>query len=93
VNASFESFVPLTMVRRGVQHLVDTQDASHDSVLLTGIGRAFHWQHLLDIGVVTSGSDIARKEGLDPSVVNELLRLTLLSPDLLNRFMQGRHAC
>lgn len=27
-----------------------------------------------------SGSEIARREGLHPSTVNELLRLTLLSP-------------
>ena len=88
--ATFGSFVPMSMVRRGVQRLIDTEDSSHDSVLLTGIGRAFYWQHLLDVGVVTSGSDIARKEGLDPSVVNELLRLTLLSPDILCQFMLGQ---
>jgi hypothetical protein len=35
---------------------------------------------LLDEGIVKSGSDIARQEGLNPTTVWELLRLTLLSP-------------
>jgi hypothetical protein len=45
--------------------------------------RAFYWQHLLDDGVVASGTDIAKREGLHPSTVNELLRLTLLEPALV----------
>ena len=36
-----------------------------------------------------SGSAIARREGLHPSVVNELLRLTLLAPDLIEQLMAG----
>ena len=33
---------------------------------------------------------IARAEGLDPSTVNELLRLTLLAPDIIEQLMAGR---
>jgi hypothetical protein len=54
------------------------------------LGRAYYWQHLLDTGVMTSGSAIARAEGLHRSVVNELLRLTLLAPDLIEQLMAGR---
>ena len=36
------------------------------------------------------GSAIARAEGLDPSTVNELLRLTLLAPDIIAQLMAGR---
>ncbi|NBO02470.1 MAG: hypothetical protein EBV21_13700 [Betaproteobacteria bacterium] len=43
----------------------------------------FYWQQLLDDGVVASGSDIARREGLHHSTVNELLRLTLLEPAII----------
>ena len=35
-------------------------------------------------------SAIARAEGLDPSTVNELLRLTLLAPDIIEELMAGR---
>jgi hypothetical protein len=39
---------------------------------------------------MTSGSFIARAEKLHHSVVNELLRLTLLAPDIIERMMAGR---
>jgi hypothetical protein len=38
---------------------------------------------------VESGSEIARREGLHPSTVNELLRLTILAPDLIQKILKG----
>jgi len=49
----------------------------HDQPLLVALTRAFYWQQLLDDGVVSSGSEIAQREGLHHSTVNELLRLAL----------------
>ena len=37
--------------------------------------RAFYWQELLDAGVVISGTESAKREGLHHPTVNELLRL------------------
>ncbi|MEF8722541.1 MAG: hypothetical protein V5B30_08065 [Candidatus Accumulibacter delftensis] len=39
---------------------------------------------------MTSGSDIARQEGLNPTTVWELLRLTLLSPANVQAILAGR---
>jgi hypothetical protein len=61
-----------------------------NNALLTALARALYWQKLLDEGLVQSGSDIARKEGLDVSTVNELLRLTLLDPYIVDDIMAGR---
>lgn len=61
----------------------------HDGPLLTALAKAFHWQRLLDEGIVASGSEIARREGLHPTTVNELLRLTLLSPALVHAMLAG----
>lgn len=36
------------------------------------------------------GSDVAIAEAVHHSVVNELLRLTLLAPDIVERFLDGR---
>ena len=47
-------------------------------------------QRLLDEGRVDSGSEIARREGLHPTTVNELLRLTLLSPTGVKGLLAGR---
>lgn len=51
---------------------------------------AGYWQHLVDTGEMKSGSDVARAEGLHPSVTNELMRLTLLAHDILELLMAGR---
>lgn len=83
-------FVPLRFDRRGVQRVVGGDHIYHDVALLEGLARAFYWQHLIDTGVVKSGSNIARAEGLHPSVPNELLRLTLLAPDIIERLMAGQ---
>jgi hypothetical protein len=88
-NDSFETFVPLILTRRGVQRITDEHNA-HNVTLLEGLARAFYWQHLIDTGVMKSGSAIARAEKLHHSVVNELLRLTLLAPDIIERLMSGR---
>ena len=45
---------------------------------------------LLDTGAMQSGSAIACAEKLHHSVVNELLRLTLLAPDIIEQFMAGK---
>ena len=42
---------------------------------------------MLDDGLVASGSDIARQEGLHYSTVNELLRLTLLKPAVIQAIL------
>ena len=87
---SMETFVPLTFRRRGVQRVVTVERSVHDVTLIDGLARAFYWQHLLDISAMQSGSAIARVENLHYSVVNELLRLTLLAPDIVELLMAGR---
>ena len=88
-----ETFVPLALRRRGVQRLMQAPPEAreaHDRPLIEGLARALHWQRLLDSGARASGSDIARAEGLHHSTVNELLRLTLLAPDLVELLLAGR---
>ncbi len=64
--------------------------AEHDPPMLTALTRAFRWQRLIEEGVMKSGSEIARREGLHPTTVNELLRLTLLSPAMVQAILAGR---
>jgi len=83
------TFIPLQIRKRGVRKVVIRPDGKRasptargqfDSPMLVVLVRAFYWQQLLDDGVVASGTDIAQREGLHHSNVNELLRLTLLEP-------------
>ena len=90
MDDTLETFVPLTFRRRGVQSVVTNERSVHDVTLIEGLARAFYWQHLLDTGSMQSGSAIARAENLNYTVVNEMLRLTLLAPDIVELLMAGR---
>ena len=89
MEKKLETFVPLQLRRQDPQLVIVEDRYVHDVKLLEGVARAFYWQHLLDTGVMKSGSDIARAEGLHPSVPNELMRLTLLAPDIIEKLMLG----
>ena len=68
----------------------ECMDKSSQIALFQGLARAHYWQRLLDDGEVLSGSEIAKLEELNPSTVNELLRLTLLDPSLVMDILEGR---
>ena len=94
------TFIPIKIRRRGGRAVVvrptvaqvqaKTSAAVHDQPLLTALSRAFYWQQLLDDGVVETGSEIAKREGLHHSTVNELLRLTLLELDIVKAIYAGQ---
>ena len=90
MDDTLETFVPLTFRRRGARRVAADERHVHDVTLLEGVARGLYWQHLLDTGAMQSGSAIARAEKLHHSVVNELLRLTLLAPDIIEQFMAGK---
>ncbi len=93
------TFIPLQIRKRGVRKVVIRPDGQSSSPtarhqfpnpLLVALARAFYWQQLLDEGVVASGTDIAQREGLHHSTVNELLRLTLLEPAIIQSILAGK---
>ena len=93
-GAKLTTFIPMRIKRHGGRKVVIPAAAGdkmpeHDAPILTALSRAFHWQRLIDEGIVSSGSDIARREGLHQTTVNELLRLTLLSPTLVRSVLDG----
>jgi hypothetical protein len=57
--------------------------------LVHALAKAFYWARLIDEGIVSSGSEIAIKEGLEASTVNERLRMTLLSPAIIESILNG----
>lgn len=93
------TFIPLQIHKRGVRKVVIRPDGESssptargqcDSPMLVALARAIYWQRLLDDGVVASGTDIAQREGLHNSTVNELLRLTLLEPAIIQAILAGK---
>lgn len=93
------SFKPLKFRQRGGRKVtIPVGDAvienrlrkpATNRALLLALARAFYWARLIDEGIVASGSEIAIKEGLDASTVNERLRMTLLSPAIIESILNG----
>lgn len=99
-QVKLSTLIPLKIRKRGVSKVVLRSDGQrqapgsvttlHDQPLLVALSRAFYWRQLLDDDVVASGSEIAQREGLHPSTVNELLRLTLLEPAIIQAILAGK---
>lgn len=100
------TFVPVTFRHRGQRKVaiapagVDTPVTTgvsvpplpklHDPTLLRALGKGFYWQHLLDTGKVVDTTEIAKREGVHRATVNELLRLALLAPEIIEAALAGR---
>ena len=83
------TFIPLPLVKKGGQFRRAGGTINLDPVLNRAMAKAHYWQSLIDSGQASSGSEIAKAEGIDPSVVNEILRLTLLAPDIAQSIIDG----
>ena len=61
-----------------------------DNVLVKALARGFRWRKLLDDGTYSTIKEIAAKERIDASYVADVLRLTLLAPDIVEMILDGR---
>jgi hypothetical protein len=52
----------------------------------------FRWQKLLDTGKYATIEEIAEAEKINTSYVSRILRLTLLSPEIVERILDGRQS-
>ena len=49
--------------------------------------KGYRWLDLLESGEATSMKELARKEGVDPSVVSRLINLTTLAPEVVDAIL------
>ena len=92
------TFVPLAIRRRSNRRVLTPPPGaaslwgppSLDLPLLQTLGKAFYWQRLLDTGAVATTAELSRRLKLEPGWVAEVLRLTLLAPDLVEAIVAGR---
>ena len=61
-----------------------------DPALVKALARAHRYQRLLDEGRYASISELADAEKLDRGYIGQLLRLTLLAPEVVERLLNGR---
>lgn len=61
-----------------------------DSAIVKAVARGFRWRKLIETGVYASVADVARAEKISDSYVSRHLRLTLLSPAIVEAILDGR---
>ncbi|MBU8544402.1 MULTISPECIES: hypothetical protein [Roseomonadaceae] len=63
-----------------------------DPALVKALGRAFRYQRMLDEGRYASITEMATAEKIERGYLGNLLRLTLMAPDLVELVLDGRAA-
>ena len=58
--------------------------------MIKTLGKGFYWQKLLDEGRYPHVGDLARKQKLERGWISEILRMTLLAPDIITAIVEGR---
>ncbi|MBY4895310.1 hypothetical protein KUL25_21325 [Rhodobacteraceae bacterium N5(2021)] len=80
--------VPFRLVKRGGRKEMQLPDgaSSHrkmDNTLVKALARAFRWKRMLESGEFTTIAELAEREGIAPTYMTRVMRLTLLSPDFV----------
>ena len=99
------TFVPFHFKKRGIKKVIVAPEGvsqpvaitetplltpEQDRPLLKAMGRGIYWQQLIDNGTVSCAIEIAEREGIHRSTVSDLLRLSLLAPDIIQAAYEGR---
>jgi hypothetical protein len=61
-----------------------------DNSLVKALARAFRWKRMLESGEFTTIAELAEREGIAPSYMTRVLRLTMLAPDIVEAILDGR---
>jgi len=91
------TLVPLTIKRRQNRKLLIPPAPGATSVaggfdvpMIKTLGKAFYWKRLIDEGVYSTTSHLAHALKLEPGWVAEVLRMTMLAPDIVEAIFEGR---
>jgi len=89
--------VPFRVVKRGGRKEMQlpegaVQPRRTDNTLVKALARAFRWKRMLESGEFTTIAELAEREGIAPSYMTRVLRLTLLSPDIVEAILDGRQS-
>ena len=61
-----------------------------DSALVKAVVRAHRWREMIESGKYGSSAELAKAEKVNDSYLSRILRLTLLSPDIIEAILTGR---
>ena len=91
------TMIPLKIRRKQNRKLLTPPSGTMSNVMSGGVdipmiktlGKAFHWQRLLEDGKYATARDLARAFNLEPGWVAEVLRMTSLAPDIVEAILEG----
>ena len=87
--------VPFHIVKRGgrkemiLPRSAQTRRQADDG-LIKALARAFRWKRMLESGHFATIGDLASKEGIAPSYVTRVMRMTLLAPEIIEAIVERR---
>ena len=86
--------VPFRLAKRGGRKEMMLPDGAEptrkpDNTLVKALARAFRWKRMLESGEFASISELAEKEGIAFTYMARLMRLSLLSPELVDAVIDG----
>jgi hypothetical protein len=91
--------IPITLRRQGGRKQVVTPAGATpwittpsrvDNTIVKAIVRAHRWRDMLESGEYATVRDLAKAEAINESYLGRILRLTLLSPSLIEAILEGR---
>ena len=87
--------VPFRIVKRGGRKEMQLpagtpHPQSADNTLVKALARAFRWKRMLESGEFATIAELAECEGIAPSYMTRILRLTLLAPDIVEAILDGK---
>lgn len=90
--------VPLTIQRRGGRKRIITPMSVHqplatpariENAVVKALAKAFRWRSMIESGQYDSITELAKAEKVNESYACRLLRLTLLSPNIVEQVLNG----
>lgn len=90
--------VPFVVRKRSGRKLVVAPDGASwaaprprvDSAMVKALARAFRWKRMLESGRFASLSELAEAEKITLPYLSRILRLTLLTPEIVEMTLDGR---
>ncbi|MDF0601928.1 hypothetical protein P1J78_14380 [Psychromarinibacter sp. C21-152] len=86
--------IPYRVVKRGGRKEMQLPEGAvlprrADNTLVKALARAFRWKRMLESGEFATIAELAEREGIAPSYMTRVLRLTLLAPDIVEVIVAG----
>ena len=83
--------IPMSFRNCAGRKCIVTQElnCNFNEPIITNLARAFRWQAFIDSGKFSNVHELARAIGKDDGYVSRIIRLTLLSPEIIHAIIAG----